>query len=170
MSDSMSESFSCQPIAMSELVAHRSGTPAPTSKQQLACSSGSPPLPAGVDVDDDVPQPDPTPIQPSNTISTISTTSTNLPSVLLPTHTRTSASGSPSTRTVTPVPPPALGEKQRQMVKMLHQALDDRMQIHLAFLPAVWNSHAVIVCQNRALPEHRLGLPVVRHWANHFEL
>ncbi|KAF8314456.1 hypothetical protein DL93DRAFT_1066118 [Clavulina sp. PMI_390] len=63
-------------------------------------------------------------------------------------------------------------EKQEQMIKSIRDALGDKLRIHLAFLPGVWNSHAVIVCQfpdRKGLEYHEQGRRVIEHWAEHFE-
>lgn len=55
---------------------------------------------------------------------------------------------------------------QKEMVKMLDKSI--HMRKHLAFLPNVFTSHPVIICQDRKNSEHQMGLSVVEHWASHF--
>lgn len=55
---------------------------------------------------------------------------------------------------------------QLEMIKMLDESL--HMRKHLAFIPNVFTSHPVILCQDADNPEHQQGLGVVRHWAHNF--
>lgn len=55
---------------------------------------------------------------------------------------------------------------QLEMIKMLDETL--HMRKHLAFIPNVFTSHPVILCQDAGNPEHQQGLGVVRHWAHNF--
>ena len=63
---------------------------------------------------------------------------------------------------------PILSDMQLEIAEMLRESLGSRMRLHLAFIPNVWNSHAVIICQNPKHPEHILGKSAVQHWAHHF--
>ena len=61
----------------------------------------------------------------------------------------------------------ALSDTQIEIVDMLRRSL--HMRMHLAFIPNVWNSHAVIICQNPNISDHLFGRSAVEHWAHHFE-
>jgi len=61
---------------------------------------------------------------------------------------------------------PSLPQIQKDMVRMLNESV--HMRKHLVFIPNVFTSHPIIICQNQDIPEHRLGLSAVRHWANNF--
>ncbi|KAF8317891.1 hypothetical protein DL93DRAFT_2076397 [Clavulina sp. PMI_390] len=62
---------------------------------------------------------------------------------------------------------------QEQMIAMIRSALGPKLRVHLGFIPNVWNSHAVIVCQfpgEKGLEYHEEGRSIIQHWADHFSL
>ncbi|KAG6334672.1 hypothetical protein ID866_4421 [Astraeus odoratus] len=63
---------------------------------------------------------------------------------------------------------PLLSSTQLRCMENLNKT--PQLKKTLVFFAGVANSHAMIVCRDLKIELHRKGEPVLRHWADHFEL